>query len=255
MLLYVFCYSLDITLSQQYLYVRIAQDYNYTGPQPGGDAAAHDNCTPPDLTGLMYAPQQVVQRESSTWYTLQYACFLLPGLAISTFMGAYSDRVGRKVALIAPLFGSLLASYLFVFINIYNLPKWTILLGYVAEGISGSLALFFLGGFSYIADVSSEMERAFRFLVLEAFIASGFLFAGIVSGFLIQGAGFLVSYLVLMGLVMFNFVYVSYFIEDSIPETCETFTDRSAILSETDAGAGNLASYFRRPFEVKLIIF
>lgn len=209
-------FVMNLSTSMQYLYVRVAEEEHYTGPKPGDGLI--QECTVGNLSDPVYAGQQAVQRVSSLWYSGLYVFLCVPSFVSTVVLGGYSDRAGRKVALLLPTLGSLVSVYINICTNLFHLPKWLLLIGGAMDGLSGTMALFLTAAFSYIADVSTSEERSVRVVVLETVSSAAYFLASVGAGFLIEGLGFLASYLILMAMVVTNFVYIFYFLPDSVPK-------------------------------------
>lgn len=89
---------------------------------------------------------------------------------LALFLGAWSDKRGRKLPLIIGLFGKLYYS-LMIIVNA-NQPTWP--LNYVVytatipAAFSGADVAIFASCFAYISDVSSVKNRTLRITILDA---------------------------------------------------------------------------------------
>ncbi|GBP87765.1 hypothetical protein EVAR_28647_1 [Eumeta japonica] len=90
---------------------------------------------------------------------------LLPSIIIM-FLGAWSDRTGRrKLCILMPIFGEILTS-INNLINVYffyEIPvHLTVFLETLFTAATGGWVTMFLGIFSYISDITTEKTRTFR---------------------------------------------------------------------------------------------
>lgn len=105
------------------------------------------------------------------------AAFSIAQFAASPFLGALSDRVGRRPVILFNILGSAFAYFLFGFAN----TLWLLMLARVLEGATG-------GSIStaqaYIADVTPPEDRMKRFGLIGAVFGLGFIIGPAFGGFL-----------------------------------------------------------------------
>ncbi len=105
------------------------------------------------------------------------AAFSIAQFCASPFLGALSDRVGRRPVILVNILGSSLAYFLFGLANTLSL----LMLARVLEGITG-------GSIStaqaYIADVTPPEDRMKRFGLIGAVFGLGFVIGPAFGGFL-----------------------------------------------------------------------
>ncbi len=124
---------------------------------------------------LPYYAQQY--RADATTVGLLSAAFSIAQFASSPFLGALSDRVGRRPVILFNILGSAFAYFLFGWSN----TLWLLMLARVMEGVTG-------GSIStaqaYIADVTPPEERMKRFGLIGAVFGLGFIIGPAFGGFL-----------------------------------------------------------------------
>lgn len=124
---------------------------------------------------LPYYAQQY--RTDALTVGLLSAAFSIAQFTASPFLGALSDRVGRRPVILINIFGSSLAYFLFGWAN----TLWLLMLARVLEGITG-------GSIStaqaYIADVTPPEDRMKRFGLIGAVFGLGFIIGPAFGGFL-----------------------------------------------------------------------
>lgn len=82
---------------------------------------------------------------------------------LAMFIGAYSDKRGRKVIILMGLFGKLFYSLMLVFVSVAGLPlKYKIYLATIPSSFTGSDLAIFTGCFSYVSDITSPTVRTLR---------------------------------------------------------------------------------------------
>jgi MFS family permease len=124
---------------------------------------------------LPYYAQQY--RADATTVGLLSAAFSIAQFASSPFLGALSDRVGRRPVILFNILGSAFAYFLFGWSD----TLWLLMLARVMEGVTG-------GSIStaqaYIADVTPPEERMKRFGLIGAVFGLGFIIGPAFGGFL-----------------------------------------------------------------------
>lgn len=105
------------------------------------------------------------------------AAFSVAQFIASPFLGALSDRIGRRPVILCNILGSSFAYFLFGWAN----TLWLLMLARVLEGITG-------GSIStaqaYIADVTPPEDRMKRFGLIGAVFGLGFVIGPAFGGFL-----------------------------------------------------------------------
>lgn len=133
---------------------------------------------------------------------------LIPCLIIM-FLGAWSDRTGkRKLIILLPIFGELLTSISNI-INVYfyyEIPVHvTVFMETIFGALTGSWVTMFLGVFSYISDITSEEDRTFRVGLVNFCMTVGLPIGIGLSGFLLQRLGYYAIFS--MTTVLFTLVF------------------------------------------------
>lgn len=113
---------------------------------------------------------------------------------IIMFLGAWSDRTGkRKLCILLPICGELATSINNI-INVYffyEIPvQVTVFLETIFPAITGGWVTMFLGVFSYISDITSEESRTFRVGLVNFCMTAGLPIGIGVSGILVQKMGY-----------------------------------------------------------------
>ena len=86
----------------------------------------------------------------------------IPAVFMSLFMGTWTDRVGRKPALLAPILGSLFESIIALLVMYLKWPMYVLFIGSAVNGFCGFFTTIVLAVMSYIADTTDESERGLR---------------------------------------------------------------------------------------------
>ncbi|VVC97198.1 unnamed protein product [Leptidea sinapis] len=161
---------------------------------------------------------------------------------IILFVGAWSDRTGkRKFCILMPILGELLSSigliintYLF-----YELPAEVVALTEsVFPAFTGGFYTVFLGIFSYISDITTTHERTYRIGIVILCSSIGHPLGIILSGIMLKWIGYYGVFLISAGLYLFSLIYGLFFLRD--PE----------FKSRTVKSCGN---FFKEIFDVNLV--
>ena len=86
----------------------------------------------------------------------------IPSIIITLFIGGWSDKVGRRPALIAPTLGSALEALVVLFVMYFQLPIYCLFIGGFLHGICGYYTTMILACMAYVADTTEESKIALR---------------------------------------------------------------------------------------------
>jgi PCFT/HCP family folate transporter-like MFS transporter 1/3 len=187
-------------LTQQFIVAKIIESkhLNSTGNH------SQDSYCSINQSSAEYMQQQEIQAEAARFNIYSSLCFSVPALFVTVFLGSLSDKLGRKAAILPPLFGGLFITLTYLVIILLDLPIWYLLIGRLVEGLCGSYLALLMGCFAYIADMTPRQEdRQFRIAVVELIM----FLAGIVGpaglGLWIEEIGYLYPFLaVLAGFIL-----------------------------------------------------
>ncbi|CAK1553438.1 unnamed protein product [Leptosia nina] len=134
------------------------------------------------------------------------------------FIGAWSDKTGRrKICMLMPIFGEFMTCVLNM-INtyfFYQVPvEWTVFMEVIFPALTGGWYTMFLGGFSYLGDVTSKETRTFRMGILSLCMTIGFPVGTGFSGILLRYTGYYGVFSISAVLQFINFTYVYLAIDD-----------------------------------------
>lgn len=87
----------------------------------------------------------------------------IPSLVTALFIGVWTDMVGRRPALALPYFGSAINSLTVLLVMYFEWPIFVLFAGSAICGMCGFNTVMSFAVVSYIADITDESKRAFRF--------------------------------------------------------------------------------------------
>jgi DHA1 family tetracycline resistance protein-like MFS transporter len=147
------------------------------------------------------------------WLTFAYAAM---SFLFAPILGGLSDRFGRRPILLMSLFG-LGVDYIFVFFA----PSITWL--FVGRIIAGICGASFTTASAYIADISTNENRAQNFGMIGAAFGLGFIIGPIIGG-LFGDFGIRIPFLVAAALSLLNWIYGYFVLPESLkPENRRKF--------------------------------
>ncbi|XP_040574056.1 probable peptidoglycan muropeptide transporter SLC46 isoform X1 [Lepeophtheirus salmonis] len=152
----------------------------------------------------------------------------IPSAIIALFAGAWTDKYGRKPAILVPLFFNVLEYIFYLVFSLYEQlsDKWYILSA--VYGLGGGLPLFLAATFSYITDISSVEQRNLRVSLIDGSLFIGLPLGSIFSGMMLKKIGYVGIFSISIAFMATSFIYVLFRINDS----------RSNLSVETEGSSG-----------------
>lgn len=163
----------------------------------------------PSLPSLIADASGLSITESSKYSGPVLATYALMQFLFSPLIGNLSDRYGRKPVILISLFG-LGVDYVFM----YFAPSliWLV----IGRGISGMFGASFTTAAAYIADISTNENRARNFGMIGAAFGVGFIVGPAIGG-LVSDWGVRAPFLVAAVFSLANFIYGLLFLKESLP--------------------------------------
>ncbi|CAH1776899.1 unnamed protein product [Owenia fusiformis] len=196
-------------INKQFMYSKIGAGYNYTYL---GNGSACDSV---NQTGPGYLMEQKVQAETSQWEMYISLAYTIPALLSSLFIGALSDKVGRKPTLLLAIFGGLFNHINYTIVIYFNLDIPWLFVGSFVNGLSGGFILIIANTFSYISDVIEKKNRSFRITALASCMGIAAAASTTASGYMIDALGFTWPYVIVLCIDVVNLLYIHF----GVPET------------------------------------
>ena len=165
----------------------------------------------PSLPSLIADATHLSVTESSKYSGIVLATYALMQFLFSPLIGNLSDRYGRRPIILMSLLG-LGLDYVFM----YFAPSlaWLIF----GRAVSGMFGASFTTAAAYIADVSTDDNRARNFGLIGAAFGVGFIIGPAIGG-VAANFGIRVPFMVAACLSLVNFIYGLIFLKESLPES------------------------------------
>ena len=139
----------------------------------------------------------------------------LPAVVMIIVYGSYSDRLGRRIALISPVIGSILSIIVQLAIVYFDLPVWCFLFG-VVEYFGGGFFSMITGTFAYIADTVPKEKRAIRMTILDALILANSALGNVIVGYMIDIMGYFYPYVFCLVGKILTLIYGVFLIPETV---------------------------------------
>ncbi|XP_053187857.1 solute carrier family 46 member 3 [Scomber japonicus] len=185
--LYAFSSFLIFPLVQQYVYRRLWQDItNTTYPISDNTSRCAGN-----NSSNHSSYHEEVQKQASLFSLYTELFSTIPSLVVTLMLVAYSDRGGRKIAIIMPLFGTLIYTLAFLAVSYFELNIYLLIGSSLLSSLFGGLGTFLGGCFAYIADLcKDDRQKTLRMAGLDMMIGLLSGVASIATGYFLRAAGF-----------------------------------------------------------------
>ena len=160
-----------------------------------------------------------IERESSRWILYFNLSLMIPGATMATMLGPLSDRVGRKIIMTLPSFGAAFAAIFFILNSYYiDWPLYTLLLGGVGMGMTGTLGTLFVSVVSYVTDITDPASRIKRLGVVESMVYIGGTIGLVSAGVVTERHGFAATFFLYLSLHIAIILYIAIYLKESLPK-------------------------------------
>ena len=236
LILYFLGWTPRITLMQQYVHARFQEDLGFSGHTYSNDTVTQ--CYLNKSSGT-FKEEQHVQATSSSWLLYYDIIGIIPSFLTIMFLGAYSDKRGRRLLLILSSLGEF-CTQLSVYLTIlFHLPLAMTYIGQVIQAFMGGPSAMLMAVFAYVSDITTHEERTFRIVVLEICLGVGAVTSELALGPAIQKFGYMWPLVPCMLFQVINMLYVTLF----VPETI--VPDVNSKVFSLDYVKGTFLVYFR----------
>ncbi|XP_013410845.1 proton-coupled folate transporter-like [Lingula anatina] len=173
-------------LATQYLHAKVADDLHFDPVQYHSNQSEDISICLLNASDPVVKMEQLVQEISSGWLQKFSLATMIPAIIVTTFYGSYSDKGGRKFCILLPCVGSFIKNVCNIIVVTFKLDIFWLVITCVIEGMFGYYATILIGGMSYIADITTEKQRAFRILVLEVMLWLGSAISQVIIGYWVK---------------------------------------------------------------------
>ena len=195
----------------QYVRTRISNEFNLTDNY-NNKSDILGSCS----NNSNYYKDDEVNSEASLWTLYSTVASLLPGIVTLILLGSYSDKGGRKIAIIVPQVGALIRCINLLAVIYFDWPLYFIVIGAFLEGLSGGIYMTISAGFSYVADITSLEKRSFRITILDGCFGLGIMVSQVAAGYLIASLGYFYLFLILAIIILLDIVIVACFLPETV---------------------------------------
>ena len=109
-------------------------------------------------TGDFIKGNLTLAASATSYFTLQFTLAgCLPAIVAVMFLGPFSDKAGRRYALLSPSVGQLLGALIYFLVAYFSWPMELLLVGSFIMGCSGHWYTFYSAGMSYITDLTTKV--------------------------------------------------------------------------------------------------
>jgi len=217
-----FCYAcaliLHAPLIQQYVYHRLSEDYDLPPNISVDESSCEVNASSEKDLSIINKRNQVQSITSYIYLGIILAA-ALPSLFMALLLGSWSDKVGRKVVVLLPVIGGLLDSICILVVMYTRCSLYILFVGGFCNGVCGFFTTMILAVFAYMADMTSERERALRLGILEAVAFTSGMISHISSGWWIHHLGFKAPYIFITTLHLISLAYIVFLLPESSTNT------------------------------------
>ncbi|XP_070557507.1 proton-coupled folate transporter-like isoform X2 [Ptychodera flava] len=213
-----FSFSILFPLRLQYIKQSVGVMHGISGVDSGHSGDTNNSCETVNRSDPNYILFEQLQAEASTWILYFEVLSAVLTLISASFLGSYSERGGgRKICVLIPVTG--LTLYLFcILINIYlELPLSFLFIAEFIRGITGQGFTATAMSYAYIADITTEEQRAFRLILLEVCGFIGGSLAQITTGYWIRSHGYLPPTWLAYSLMILTVLYIIFWVEETVP--------------------------------------
>ncbi|ETN65920.1 adenylate cyclase [Anopheles darlingi] len=144
---------------------------------------------------------------------------VLPALC-ALLMGPWSDKYGRKPAMIMPAVGYITTYVMIGILSVlskhYLVDPWCYVVAHIPAAMLGGSTVLMAAIFSYLTDVTTEKNRTVRIGILQACTMLGAFVGLLSSSFILQLTSVPTMFFLAAGSMAASCAFLNYYLEDSI---------------------------------------
>jgi MFS family permease len=152
---------------------------------------------------------KVIQSEVATFLIYVAVCTGIPCILANLFFGSISDRFETKKLLLFPSIGVLISESVMITLMYYDIKLDYFLIPSSLLGLTGETFALIQFTLSYASKITKNgKERTVAMGLMEIFIGMGILLGSIVSGYIIQSAGYIWSIVTGCAIIFCNLIFI-----------------------------------------------
>ncbi|XP_078682545.1 lysosomal proton-coupled steroid conjugate and bile acid symporter SLC46A3-like isoform X2 [Branchiostoma floridae x Branchiostoma belcheri] len=220
MLLYMTGAFLQFPILQQLVYQKICiQKYNNT-----------NLCS--NLSGHK-TEEKFVETTASQYLLYLNVANVIPSVLVLFFLGSWTDRFGRKTAMVMPSVGALISATNLIIQSTYIYAALPYLfIGSIVAGLTGGYACVLMTTYTYITDITDNNTRTWRIGILEAMTGLGATIGSALGGVMVDELGFMSVFILYLVLNAVSIVYVVFWLKETVQK------NTGSVQEEDDDSAG-----------------
>ena len=157
-----------------------------------------------------------IQKQAALWLTAIQSFQAALSLVAVLFLGPITEVIGIRKAMFLTPFCTGIQHIICIILTRFAYPFHPSLLLLTAPFLSlcGSYSGNFFFATSYVAAVTSEKDRTFQIVIVDAFFSVAVCVASFTSGYILENLGFTWAYSICLILVILNGVCILLFVKD-----------------------------------------
>ena len=225
-------------ISTLYVYDRVALDITSQYGWNSTDSLKNGSQCDVNHSSEVYIVREKVQQKTSAFKAYMNMAYV-PAFFVVMFLGSYSDKAGRKYAIMAPCLSTFLKTVCYVLVIFFKLPIWVLLVAAFIDGMGGTQYMLYVGTYSYLCDITTKENRAKRLIILEVAYMLAAVTCSLATGFILKHSHYLYLTLGVFVISIIMVVYVIFFVPETLTKdrdarffTCTTFAASARIFTK-----------------------
>ncbi|XP_063830583.1 probable peptidoglycan muropeptide transporter SLC46 [Ostrinia nubilalis] len=176
----------------------------------------------PEMTST---PEELSQRQELEREVQEYANKVMTAKSVlesagpavlSLFVGAWSDKHGRKPLIVWNLLAMTLGSMALVAYSMVSLGPWWLVACSVFFSLTGGISVVITGAMCFVSDVTDNRNRTFRLVMVQMSLVLGIAGGSMVSPFLLRAVGSVYSLLIVAAIYACAYAFSAVAIQESL---------------------------------------
>lgn len=153
----------------------------------------------------------------STHYKIGHGLItIVPSIVTATLLSPWSDKYGRKLPMLASIFGLILEAVGLIIIGaIPSIPSYFLFIAGIPTGVSGGYLMAISSTYTYLADVTDRESRAIRYAILEVVMILATPLGMEIGGQIYKSSGITDVYAAALVALLGSFIWVFFFVEET----------------------------------------